>query len=111
MGTPSAIDVLKDKMFGTGIDIDTMRDTIRTSLQAGLWVVEFIKVSGERTAMTCTLDEKFIPEDQRSVQVSGSVNGLVKSGDYLRVYSTDRGGWRSFKVANVQKWYAAPLDT
>jgi len=111
MGTPSAIDVLKDKIFGTGIDIDSMRDAIRTALQAGLWIVEFTKVSGEQAAMTCTLDDKYIPEDQRDFSVSGSVNGLVKSGDVLRVYSTDRGGWRSFKIANVQKWYAAPLDT
>ncbi len=111
MGTPSSIDLLKNKMFGTQPDIDGLRDTIRGALQAGVWIVEFVKVSGEHTAMTCTLDEKYIPEDQRSFEVSGSVNGLVKSGEVLRVYSTDRGGWRSFKLANVQKWYAAPLDT
>ena len=74
------------------------RDEIKETLKTGVWLVSFTKVDGTPAEMQCTLDPSLIPvvEEQdpnKSVKVNESV---------LRIYSPDRQGWRSFKVANVK---------
>lgn len=76
------------------------RNELKASLKEGKWDVDFIKVDGSLASMTCTLDPQIIPavfEESEKPSDKTPVNETI-----LRVYSTDREGWRSFKVANVQ---------
>lgn len=75
------------------------RDEIKETLKSGVWHVNFTKVDGTAAEMQCTLDPTLIPilEHEDKPTKHSTVNESV-----LRVYSPDRQGWRSFKVANVK---------
>lgn len=76
------------------------RDEIKETLKSGVWHVAFTKVDGTSSEMQCTLDPSVIPivEEHKGTTIKETpVNESI-----LRVYSPDRQGWRSFKVANVK---------
>ncbi len=113
---PSLTQVILDKMNGVPSQPETsvaeakpvmtdelkeFREELRSRLHVGTWVVEFNKVDGTPAIMECTLDGRLLPSS-----VGKSPNkALTENLDTLRVYATDRQGWRSFRVANVTKVY------
>lgn len=72
-------------------------DHYRNTLQHGIHVVEFRKVNGEITTMEVTLDPRFLPPNPST--------SAAQPSNQLRVWSTDRQGWRSFRVDSVLKFY------
>ena len=112
MTKPSTIDILNGQDFTQDLDEATQlrfeaqakKDEYRSRLKVGTWTVEFTKVDGTQSVMECTLDPRYLPPGE--AQDTGS-----KSADnptVLRVYATDREGWRSFKVLNVNRFYQKP---
>jgi hypothetical protein len=82
-------------------ELRASREHMRSRLQASVMIVEFNKVDGTPSVMECTLDSRLIPPAPQT----GGPAAAPQDADYLRVYSLDRQGWRSFKVANVTKFY------
>lgn len=74
------------------------RDEIKETLKSGVWHVNFTKVDGTPAEMQCTLDSTLIPV----VEAQENVTTKQINESVLRVYSPDRQGWRSFKIANVK---------
>jgi len=128
MSTQSAIDLILNGPLGNGYEVLTTsgatpyketnpslhilaeverrqlivkKDGFRNQLQVGSWVVEFTKVDGTPSVMECTLDSRLIPEATHT----GAGRPAPQDADYIRVYALDRQGWRSFKVANVTRFY------
>jgi hypothetical protein len=67
------------------------RPDLAALLREGTYRVKFTKVDGSVTEMTCTLDPRLLPPgDTTSVATS--------KPDLIRVYSTDRQGWRSIRL-------------
>ena len=71
-------------------------ETIKEALGREMMVISFTKIDGERRDMTCTLQDKFIPETNRP-----KGTGAAKSHDTISAYDIEAQGWRSFRVANV----------
>lgn len=94
----SIAQALFDKWQGNALGL---REEYRQKLMHGVWVVEFTKVDGTPAAMECTLDPKHLPASDPKER--GVPNEAV-----LGVYSLDRGGWRSFRVDNVTRFYPKP---
>jgi len=80
------------------------KQEVREKISFGKWMVEFTKVDGSKSTMECTLDSKFIPVSEEKQEKSR----IADNEGTLRVYSLDRQGWRSFRVANVIKLYRSP---
>ena len=95
----SIAQILMDKWSNnpTGLKAD-----YRSKLEDGVWIVEFKKVDGTPTTMECTLDPHILPP-QKETLTERHVND-----ELLSVYSPDRQGWRSFKIANVTAFYEKP---
>jgi hypothetical protein len=125
MTKPSTIDVLKGEFYGyevltqsgatpyvaPKVEIRNLveeekRDSIRSLLTAGRWIVEFTKVDGTAAIMECTLDPKYLPE----VEAAAKSSTRPEQPHLLHVYATDRQGWRSFVVGNLVKMYRSPQD-
>jgi hypothetical protein len=117
MNTPSTIDVLNGAPIGGPSapyrkeqeekllqEAATKKESYRSLLRSGVWTVEFEKVDGSMSVMECTLDPRHLPPGDP--QDSGSK--AADNPTVLRVYATDREGWRSFKVLNVKKFYRQP---
>lgn len=105
--TVSTIDILKQQIYGQdapSTDLPQLKEVLASRLRHGVWVVSFTKVDGTPSVMECTLDSRHIP------QVNEAQNDKSRPGNptVLRVYAIDRGGWRSFKVANVTSIYMKP---
>lgn len=79
------------------------KENIRECLKEGIWKVEFIKVSDGSTAvMECTLDPKYLPSGQGTINSAQPKTGAsAATEDLVHVYATDRLGWRAFVVTNV----------
>ena len=74
------------------------RHTITEKLKKGIHHVKFTKVDGTERTMPCSLDPDILPvvnitEDKK---VPRKINP-----DTMRVYVTDIGEWRSFRIENV----------
>lgn len=74
------------------------RHTITEKLKKGIHHVKFTKVDGTERIMPCSLDPDILPvvnitEDKK---VPRKINP-----DTMRVYVTDVGEWRSFRIENV----------
>jgi len=95
----SIAQILLDKWNGNHTGL---REDYREKLQHGSWIVEFTKVDGTPATMECTLDPKYLPAKKE-----GQLE-RTETEDLLQVYSLDRSGWRSFKVANVKSFYKKP---
>lgn len=81
------------------LDEEDVRDVIREALQEGPCEILFTKVSGEVRLMKCTLDETEIPDSKKPVGEMIETEDMKK---VLRVFDTELGEWRSFRVANVK---------
>lgn len=114
MTTPSTIDVLNGAPIPKAApqqddplilqEAATKKEGYRSLLKSGTWTVEFEKVDGTLSVMECTLDPRLLPPgDPQDSGTKAADNPTV-----LRVYATDREGWRSFKVLNVKKFYRQP---
>lgn len=91
--------ILLDKWNGNE---QGLREDYRSRLQHGVWIVEFTKADGTFTTMECTLDPKLTPP------LKEGVTPRTEQDHLLHVYSLDRAGWRSFKVASVANFYKKP---
>lgn len=69
------------------------KEQIQNALKKGIWSINFTKVDGTPATMDCTLDGNFLPGTNADEQSSRK-----QSPDLVHVFSTDRNGWRSFKV-------------
>jgi hypothetical protein len=88
-GEKTALDVLTSSPAQANV-----KENLIKLLQTGVSKVKFNKVDGTPAEMDCTLDTKIIPGIQSDI-------AYVDNVDVLRVYSVDRQGWRSFRIANV----------
>lgn len=96
----SIVQILLDKWNGNEVGL---REDYKAKLEHGSWIVEFTKVSDGSTAtMECSLDPRLLPP-QKEGQLERTENE-----DLIHVYSLDRKGWRSFRVANVKSFYQKP---
>ena len=91
---------LFDKWSG---NTDGLKSEYKSKLLVGKWIIEFEKVDGTSTVMECTLDPALLPPPKE-----GTVSRPEKE-DLVHVYSLDRNGWRTFKVAKVKSFYPKPL--
>lgn len=83
-------------------ELRASREHMRSRLQTSVMIVEFNKVDGTPSVMECTLDSRLIPPAPQSGSPSSTA---PQDADYIRAYALDRQGWRSFKVANVTRFY------
>jgi hypothetical protein len=72
-----------------------------TVLGNGVWVVEFTKVDGTPSVMEVTLDPTIVPP----TPVKEGKAPREEKDHLIHAYSPDRGGWRSFTIANIKKFY------
>ncbi len=91
---------------GDGVfDAEERRNMINEMLHDNICEVTFTKVNGEQRVMPCTLMESVIPV--APVHITNTDNPIdfpkVKksSPDTMSVWCTDKGEWRSFRIANV----------
>jgi hypothetical protein len=68
-------------------------------LRERICVVKFTKVDGEPREMSCTLNEKVIPDSLKPK------DGSTKySEEVIKVFDINKAAWRSFKVNSVQSF-------
>lgn len=80
-----------------GLDLDDRNREIRHLLAENLCEVTFTKVNGEIRTMPCTLRADTVPP----LVVKESHEPREFKPETLSVWCTDKGEWRSFRVANV----------
>lgn len=86
----------------TGPDVPTQKESFLEVLQHGIWEVEFTKTNGEESLMHVTLDKAIVPP---APAPKNPLKEARPPQDHLiHAFSTDRGGWRSFVVANVKSF-------
>lgn len=91
---------MKELLFeGLMEDVNERRHAIQNMLHEHVCEVTFTKVNGELRTMPCTLK----PEAMPAREVSEYHKTRLFNPDVLSVFCTDKGEWRSFRVANVQK--------
>lgn len=73
------------------------REDYLEKLKSGVWLVQFTKVDGTPSVMEVTLDPSIIPVTEQLTEGKGR----PEQPHLISAYSPDRGGWRSFTVANV----------
>ena len=80
-----------------GLDLDDRNREIRHLLHEHVCEVTFTKINGEVRTMPCTLKPDAMPQ----MAVNESHQTRVYRPETLSVWCTDKGEWRSFRVANV----------
>lgn len=98
MTEEAIVDVVENEM-----NEERVRSWMVEKLREGVVVVTFTKANGEKRVMTCTLNEAEIPEDQIPSGESSSTNF---SDETVRVFDTEKNGWRSFRVDSVTQFDA-----
>lgn len=73
---------------------------LHKALQNGEVEVQFQKADGSWRTMNCTLKTDLIPNHKNSA-IHESQN---KDPNLIKVYSTDRAGWRSFRFERLLKF-------
>ena len=76
------------------IDKDVLYAKLRSSEDVR---VTFTKVDGSERIMLCTLNESKIPESKRPKTEASSSS----TGSTVRVFDTEIGEWRSFRLDSV----------
>lgn len=82
------------------------RESMRSRLQVGTWVIEFKKTDGTTSIMEATLDTRLVPSMGNPGNGYTPTN-IPEQAHLLRVYAVDRQGWRSFVTTNVIRFYKA----
>ena len=85
-----------------------IRSDLVEFLSDGICEVLFVKKDGTDRLMKCTLNYDYIPEDMKPLNLLGGEN-VLKNLDILKVFDTEKQGWRSFTVENVQ--YIKPYES
>lgn len=80
-----------------GLDVDDRNREIRHLLTEHVCEVTFTKVNGEVRTMPCTLKTGIVPPQP----VKDAESARPFRPETLSVWCTDKGEWRSFRVANV----------
>lgn len=78
------------------------KEKIRSLLKRGIWTIEFTKVDGTPSVMDATLDASLM---EATSQPSQETEKRPEPPHILRLYATDRQGWRSIVVDNLTKIY------
>ena len=87
------------------IEID--RNILRERLVKSVLMVYFDKLNGDPRVMTCTLDKRYLPMDERDkIDASNAIgsgynNAEEKTLHYVRVWDLKANGWRSFRLDRV----------
>lgn len=76
------------------------REDMIEALKKDVCRVTFTKVNGETRLMYCTLDERYLPENDRMVE-SGFTPKKQVNPKVLAVWDIDVKGWRSFQIDSV----------
>lgn len=67
--------------------------------------IEFDKVDGSRRTMICTKNPSIITEAHMPTQHPLSADSVPPTPDYLlKVFDTEKQGWRSMRKANIVSW-------
>ena len=78
------------------------RDDMVNFLRQGKSTVVFTKVDGTERVMKCTLNESFMPSEQRPTPPVEGSKPRQESLEAIRVFDTDIQAWRSFRVDSVK---------
>ena len=78
------------------------RDEMVNFLRQGKSTVVFTKVDGTERVMKCTLNESFMPSEQRPTPPVEGSKPRQESLEAIRVFDTDIQAWRSFRVDSVK---------
>jgi len=70
---------------------------LKEVLRENICEVSFTKVNGEIRVMPCTLKQDLLPPQPSTVEAKSR----IKSPEVLSVWSTDKIGWRSFRIDSV----------
>lgn len=76
--------------------------TLKTTLQEAVCIVDFTKVNGENRLMKCTLLQDQIPEQkplEETLETGFSPKPVNES--VLAVWDLEANGWRSFRIDSV----------
>jgi hypothetical protein len=73
-----------------------IRDGLVQRMKSGIVEIEFTKKDGSTRVMRATLNEAFIPKNERE---GGS--GRTQNANLMSVYDVDADGWRSFNVSSL----------
>lgn len=104
-GRPPAIDEGDQPTDTLLLEASVKKEEYRQRLRHGTWMIEFTKVDGTPSVMEATLDSRYLPPEEAP---QGEGTKAADNPTVLRVYAVDRGGWRSFKVLNVKRFYQLP---
>lgn len=77
--------------------LDQRREQILSLLKENICAVTFTKVDGEQRVMPCTLMPAHLPKVEKAPAVERPANA-----ENVSAWCTDKQGWRSFRLANVQ---------
>jgi hypothetical protein len=77
------------------------RADIKEFLHDGICEVLFEKKDGTDRLMQCTLNMDYIPEDMKQFQLYKGEK-VLENLDLLKVFDTEKQGWRSFIIEKVK---------
>jgi hypothetical protein len=77
------------------------RADIKEFLHDGVCEVLFEKKDGTERLMKCTLNMDYIPEEMKQFQLYKGEK-VLENLDLLKVFDTEKQGWRSFIVEKVK---------
>lgn len=80
------------------------RDSMINYLREGVCQIEFTKKNGDQRVMLGTLNFEYIPEDKHP-KSDGNVDKPVNT-DIVKVFDTEKGEWRSFRVDSVTEFFS-----
>jgi hypothetical protein len=75
------------------------QEKIRSALLAGVVTISFIKHNGQARVMKCSLNSKYLPDDDKAKETS-----MVRTGEVLTVWDVEQNGWRSMRVDAITDW-------
>jgi hypothetical protein len=84
------------------------KDILTELLESHVLDVEFVKVNGERRAMTCTLIDEFIPTHKR--YFDNDKENRQSNPGVLAVFDMEKEDWRSFRVDSVYSYAISGTD-
>ena len=77
------------------------RDTLLKVIRENAVKVFFTKVNGDKRVMSCTLREDLLPPNTVMEHLN-EMHSKPENKDVIAVWDLDKGGWRSFRVDNVE---------
>lgn len=73
------------------------KNEIGTMLKMGIVIVKFTKMNGEDRIMRCTLNPKYLPEQQKDKTVKPNTGKETA----IRVWDLDESDWRAFRYDSI----------